>query len=175
MEALTTGPHTPSSTLRSAQAAGPLVARGAHVRVFLVAAGGRDDLQARAGSLDRNDIVLYASQTPRYSGIRYGARWTHPLNPTVATIREQTMNPGLLNRAYTAAFTHTLHQIDTTLDGARPPALVGILVLVGLLLVAGVLRLLLGKIPYRPGGSRGAGRARADDPASRVLVTVDFE
>lgn len=91
---------------RVADAAAPLLARGASVAVFVVERGDDrgDDLSRRLaaeGLFARGDslpplLAIYISYEPRYSELRAGADWGDRLPaPTLRTIREGQLNTAL--------------------------------------------------------------------------------
>ncbi|HWQ15338.1 MAG TPA: TPM domain-containing protein, partial [Roseiflexaceae bacterium] len=84
-------------------AAGPLVARGAAVAVFVVAQGddrGEDFARRldavgllRGGQIVPEGIGIYVSLAPRYSELRAGGRWSDALPPRrLRAIREEALN-----------------------------------------------------------------------------------
>lgn len=103
-----------------------LVERGADVGIYIDQSGGDSQFRAylsqdalgEADSMGDDTIALYISETPQYSAIRYGDRWTDELNPHVSSIRQDVMNPYMLEQEYTRAFTATLKEVENIIAAA---------------------------------------------------------
>ncbi|NTV63993.1 MAG: hypothetical protein HGA65_10720, partial [Oscillochloris sp.] len=129
-----------------AQAAAPLLSRGATVAVIVAAqsdASG-DDVTRRLGAagLLVNDqiapgvLAIYVSYTPRYSELRAGTRWSEMLpDSTLRTIRMSLLNPALRDATPTAGVVATLESLEVAL--ASPPLIERIWHAIGLVVVAG--------------------------------------
>jgi hypothetical protein len=113
-----------------AQAAQPLLNRGLTVAVYAVNQGGEADMLSRlrdAGQLSgdgrarTNLLVIYVSQNPRYSAIRYGDSLNAALdvNNNAEAIRVGTLNAGLSAGDFTTGFSNTLRAVENAI--ANPP------------------------------------------------------
>jgi hypothetical protein len=114
---------------RVADAAQPLIDRGARVAVYTVDSGDESDFQrqleqddlVRGGSVDTSMIAMYVSFDPRFSSIRFGDRWNEALdtNNNFENIRNSELNPGLAAGDPTGGFVNALSAIDRAI--ASPP------------------------------------------------------
>lgn len=145
-----------------AEAAAPLIERGAVVGIFVRAQGdtsGTDFAHqlAAAGLLEQDQIApeviaLYVSFAPRYSELRAGTDWSQRLpDAALRQIRTQMLNPALRENQPSAGLTASLLALEAQLAGPtlleRLQALPGMAVLAlssVALLVAIFLRALLG-------------------------------
>ncbi|MCS6839377.1 MAG: TPM domain-containing protein [Roseiflexus sp.] len=111
---------------RVAQAAAPLLQRGATVAIFIVKRGDNNGQDmtihlANAGlrGYDRivpNALAIYVSYEPRYSELRAGSNWSNALSQDVLhTIRTEALNPALRNGNVTDGVVETLKRFDSTL------------------------------------------------------------
>lgn len=114
------------SQSRVAQAAAPLVKRGATVAIFIVERGddNGNDMTihlANAGLRGSDRIVphalaIYVSYKPRYSELRAGSDWGDALSQEVLhTIRTEALNPALRNGDLTDGVVETLKRFESTL------------------------------------------------------------
>lgn len=111
---------------RVAEAAAPLLQRGATVAIFIVERGdnnGEDltDRLARAGLkghlYDRivpHAIAIYVSYEPRYSELRAGKTWSEALSQNALhDIRTDALNPALRNGDVTTGVVETLKRSES--------------------------------------------------------------
>ncbi len=115
-----------------AQAAQPLLDRGAVVAVYMVANGGQADFTRRLraaelernGRLDDNVIAIYVALNAEggYSELAAGSRWDAALTGAhdLEVIRETQLNPDLVAGNFSDGFVNALHAFDQAL--ASPTA-----------------------------------------------------
>lgn len=134
------------SQARVAQAAAPLLQRGATVAIFIVERGDNNgnDMTihlSNAGlrGYDRivpNALAIYVSYEPRYSELRVGSNWSAALSQDVLhTIHTEALNPALRNGNVTDGVVETLKRFESTLvwRSIRLPHLYDIALTIGIL------------------------------------------
>jgi uncharacterized membrane protein YgcG len=124
--------HSLLDQARIAEAAAPLIERGAVVGIFVQAQGDANgaDFQRRLAAADLLEqdqiapevIALYVSFAPRYSELRAGTDWSRHLpDATLRQVRTEVLNPALREHQPTAGLAATLLALEAQLAG--PPLL----------------------------------------------------
>lgn len=168
---------------RVAEAAAPLLQRGATIAIFIVERGennGNDltNRLARAGlqgySYDRivpHAIAIYVSYEPRYSELRAGKNWSEALSQdALHDIRTDALNPALRNGDVTAGVVETLKRSESQIawhGWTKNLPIIGFAILVGWSLLSWVFNALRGNAYMYPSHSSQSWRKSDDSWSDR--------
>lgn len=150
------------SQARVAEAAAPLLQRGATVAIFVVERGDNngDDLTNRLAGVGLqgflysrifpNAIAIYVSYEPRYSELRAGSNWSDDLpNDALSSIRADVLNPALRSGDLTDGMVETLKRFESALVWSgvvRRLPIVGFVLIIGAGVVMMVRNMLCGNL-----------------------------
>lgn len=165
---------------RVAEAAAPLLERGAAVAIFIVERGDNngEDLTnrlARAGLkghlYDRivpHAIAIYVSYEPRYSELRAGKNWSEALSQdALHDIRTDALNPALRNGDITTGVVETLKRSESQIVWHGWSKNLPIIIVIGLSLLSWVFNALRGNAYMYPSHSSQSWRESDDSWSDR--------
>lgn len=168
---------------RVAEAAAPLLQRGAAVAIFIVERGdnnGKDltNRLARAGlqehPYDRivpHAIAIYVSYEPRYSELRAGKNWSDALSQdALYNIRTNALNPALRNGDVTTGVAETLKRSESQIawhGWSKNLPIIGFAIFTGWSLLSTVFNALRGNTYTYPSHSSHSWRESDDSWSDR--------